>query len=193
MRSILRAFSTLALTAMTMTKGALSGCSSESPSNDPSSGAAGSSTSNTVTGASSTVASSTSASSTSASSTSAGAAGAGSRGAGSAGTSSTSGSTGGSSGGGGGNGLGGAEPKDANMPAADSGPTSAECRSYCDCYQTKCSGFVAIPAGQTCAGFCATFTADQQECRSIMCFNSDGPKVNNNNHCQHMVGIDECL
>jgi hypothetical protein len=183
MRSILRAFSALALTAMTMTKGALIGCSSESPSKDPSSGAAGPSTSNTVTVASSTVASSTSA----------GAAGAGSTGAGSAGTSSTSGSTGGSSGGGAGNGLGGAEPKDANMPAADSGPTSAECRSYCDCYQTKCSGFVAIPAGQTCAGFCATFTADQQECRSIMCFNSDGPKVNNNNHCQHMVGIDECL
>jgi hypothetical protein len=54
--------------------------------------------------------------------------------------------------------------------------------------------FVAIPSGQPCADFCATFTADQYECRFNMCFwNSNGPKENNNDHCQHTVGINECL
>ncbi len=65
---------------------------------------------------------------------------------------------------------------------------------YCSCYQTKCSVFVTIPTGQSCSDFCATFTGAQYVCRFNMCFwNSKGPQENNNDHCQHTVGINECL
>jgi len=60
----------------------------------------------------------------------------------------------------------------------------------------RCAGFVAIPTGQTCPDFCATFESatDLYLCRYDMCFyNSKGPAENNNNHCQHSVGIDECV
>jgi hypothetical protein len=83
---------------------------------------------------------------------------------------------------------------DAGKGNPDSGPTSKQCADYCDCYQTKCSVFVAIPTGQPCTDFCATFTPDQYDCRFAMCFyNSNGPTENNNDHCQHTVGINECL
>ncbi len=71
---------------------------------------------------------------------------------------------------------------------------SEACRDYCDCYTTKCAVFVAIPTGEPCLAFCATFTQSQYDCRWGMCYyNSSGPVENNNNHCQHAVGIDQCL
>jgi hypothetical protein len=74
--------------------------------------------------------------------------------------------------------------------------SSDACAAYCACYEKKCSVFVAIPTGQDCPDFCATFEKDKTkyDCRFNMCFyNSNGPAQNNNNHCQHTVGIDECL
>ena len=79
----------------------------------------------------------------------------------------------------------------------DAAATSDACAQYCACYEKKCSVFVAIPTGQDCPDFCATFVDKDGgpfACRFNMCFyNSSGPATNNNNHCQHTVGIDECL
>ena len=55
--------------------------------------------------------------------------------------------------------------------------------------------FVPLPGNQECPDFCAGFVNNktQYDCRFNMCFyNSNGPAQNNNNHCQHTVGIDEC-
>jgi hypothetical protein len=97
--------------------------------------------------------------------------------------------------------------KDSGAPVADAGPdakgaskdaaaTSDACAAYCACYEKKCTVFVPIPNGQNCPDFCATFEKNktQYDCRFNMCFyNSNGPAQNNNNHCQHAAGIDECL
>jgi hypothetical protein len=53
--------------------------------------------------------------------------------------------------------------------------------------------FVSIPGGQSCPDFCAAFTQKQYDCRYTMCRNSAGPAANNNNHCQHAVGMIECV
>jgi hypothetical protein len=68
---------------------------------------------------------------------------------------------------------------------------SAECKEYCDCYAANCAMIQAIPGGMGCPEFCAGFTPDQWTCRNAHC-SLVVPEMNPN-HCQHAVGIDQCL
>lgn len=76
-------------------------------------------------------------------------------------------------------------------PPADAGPISAECAAYCECYERDCAAIQAIPTGQSCAAFCATFTAEQWDCRISHC-RLVVPEMYPP-HCMHAVGIDQCL
>jgi hypothetical protein len=74
------------------------------------------------------------------------------------------------------------------------GAPSQACIDFCECFETKCAGFVSVPGGVSCTTFCETFV-DQKtnfECRKSMCEMSAGPETNNNDHCSHALGIGQC-
>ena len=73
----------------------------------------------------------------------------------------------------------------------DTGPISADCKTYCDCFMTNCASIQAIPGGLTCPQFCAGFTHDQWSCRNNHCQLVVPEK--NPGHCMHAVGIDQCM
>jgi hypothetical protein len=68
---------------------------------------------------------------------------------------------------------------------------SKECRDYCACFDQFCSDIQTIPSGLSCPDFCATFSAKQWDCRISHCKLVVPEK--NPGHCEHAVGIDQCL
>lgn len=74
---------------------------------------------------------------------------------------------------------------------ADTGAMSADCKTYCDCFEANCASIQAIPGGLSCGDFCAGFTKDQWTCRNAHCQLVVPEK--NPGHCQHAVGIDQCM
>ncbi len=76
-------------------------------------------------------------------------------------------------------------------PPVDPGPMSADCKTYCDCFETNCASIQKIPGGVSCGAFCAGFTKDQWSCRNNHCQLVVPEK--NPGHCMHAVGIDQCM
>ena len=87
--------------------------------------------------------------------------------------------------------AGGADVAADTTTPVDTGPMSADCKTYCDCFMTNCASIQAIPGGQTCPEFCAGFTHDQWTCRNAHCQLVVPEK--NPGHCMHAVGIDQCM
>ena len=75
--------------------------------------------------------------------------------------------------------------------SVDATPISADCKTYCDCFEANCAKIQAIPGGLSCPAFCAGFTKEQWTCRNAHCQLVVPEK--NPGHCQHAVGIDQCM
>jgi hypothetical protein len=82
--------------------------------------------------------------------------------------------------------------KDAgSKDAGDASVMSADCKTYCDCFEANCASIQTIPGGLSCGDFCAGFTQEQWTCRNAHC--QLVVPEHNPGHCMHAVGIDQCM